>query len=92
MGKRIPVEDLPLITELLQTLSLSEVAEKWGVRYDSLGNFLTRNNTSFRKIIADYRKPIIVKALLSREPGKITAKTLGVSVQHFYEIRKELLG
>jgi predicted DNA-binding protein YlxM (UPF0122 family) len=42
--------DLHLVVDLLETMQLSEVAEKWEVGTRAITNFLKKNGTSISKI------------------------------------------
>ena len=63
----IPDEDLPLVSELVCTMPLKEVADKWDVATSTLRAYFYRHGTSTNKLRLAYRIPI-VKAEL--EKGK----------------------
>lgn len=54
-GIKIPCEDLPNIAELLETLTIDEIAEKWDVTVNEMFNFMKANNLSAIDIKFDYR-------------------------------------
>ena len=58
-AQNIPIEDIPLITELVKTMSLTEVAEKWEVYSDSLSRFIRRHKLSVHEIRRDFRVKFI---------------------------------
>ena len=90
-ARKVEQEDLGLIVELLKTLSLKVVADKWDVRVETISKFLTKNQTSHRAILDAHRLPIIKLALSRKELASITAFNLGLTKAHFYRVRKALL-
>jgi hypothetical protein len=85
-------EDLPLITELLETLSITDVCDKWEVKSCALNRFLYRNGTCYKDILSNYRIKIMKAGVDIGEDGATTARRLGLSGPHFYKIRGQLLG
>ena len=55
----IPLEDIPLICALLETMSVKDVAEKWEVYSDSLSHFLRRHNLNTHRIRHEFRVKFI---------------------------------
>ena len=52
---KIPKEDLHLIVELAETLTLREIAKKWEVAHESMGNYLKRHGYKLSDIKNKYR-------------------------------------
>lgn len=78
-GYSIPEEDLPLITELLQTLTMQIVAGKWDIGRDALARNLKHYGLSHMKIRYTYLKD---QYLIEKAKGKnhtAIAKKLGVT-------------
>lgn len=56
---KIPAEDLHLITELLKTLSIVEVAEKWEVSIGEIRYFLRANDISLPILRKSFRMGVL---------------------------------
>jgi predicted DNA-binding protein (UPF0251 family) len=78
----VPNEDIELISELLETLSREEVAEKWEVSAGTLARYLNRNGTSIPKIKVAYNVRIFHKMKKTKERTEDIALFLGVSRAH----------
>lgn len=61
--RKLPDSDFKIIKELLCTLSLKEVADKWEVASGTLRTYLRTRKTSVNKIRSAYRKKIIKREL-----------------------------
>lgn len=58
-------EDIHLITKLLETLTINDIAEKWDVKFHDVALFMRRNNLSSVRIRREKRIHDIM-----RHPGK----------------------
>jgi len=52
---KIPREDLHLIVELAETLTIREIAKKWEVAHESMGKYLKRHGHKLSDIKNKYR-------------------------------------
>lgn len=80
---KIPVKDLPVIVELLQTLTCNEVAAKWDVSSGMLQAYLAKAGLSSMGIKHKYRREYYISQTALGKSKKEIAYDLGVKYDTF---------
>lgn len=82
--------DFNNVCELLETMPLNTVAEKYDVVPQSISRFLCARGSSLAKIKKQYRLRVITEASESDEDAVVTANRLKITTAHYYLIRQQI--
>jgi len=85
---RIPDEDLHLVTELLETLTIIQVAKKWEASAHTVCKFLKRNGTSVYEIRFKYKVRTYLELRKKGIKTKVIAEGLNTTQSHLNRVMR----